>query len=134
VTTLNYTETLEVTTCWCGIHLAMPTNLLRNAKEYGTDVYCPIGHKFGWDETKADRLQKKLDAAERQRDELRRRVAAERDLRADTERRLTAQKAATTRARKRHAAAVCPCCKRSFVQLRRHMAAKHPDYSPEATA
>jgi hypothetical protein len=44
-----------------------------------------------------------------------------------TERRLRAQKGATTRAKKRAVAATCPCCGRSFSQLRRHMAAKHPE-------
>ena len=128
--TLSYVETLEVTTCFCGIHMAMPTNLLRNARDYGADVYCPIGHKFGWNETKADRLAKQLAQTESRLADERQRRQAEQDLRLDTERRLTAQKAATTKAKKRHAAAVCPCCKRSFVQLRRHMAAKHPDYEP----
>lgn len=128
--TLSYTETLAVTTCWCGIHLAMPDNLLHNAREHGTDVYCPLGHKFGWNETLADRLQKKLDAKEAALARTRERADAEHDLRQDTERRLSAQKAATTKAKRRHAAAVCPCCNRSFVQLRRHMAAKHPDYEP----
>jgi uncharacterized protein (UPF0212 family) len=27
---------------------------------------------------------------------------------------------------------VCPCCNRSFAQLRRHMAAKHPEYAEAA--
>jgi hypothetical protein len=62
----------------------------------------------------------------------RERAQAERDLREDTERRLSAQKGATTRAKKRHAAAVCPCCNRSFVQLRRHMENKHPGYVASA--
>jgi DNA repair exonuclease SbcCD ATPase subunit len=62
--------------------------------------------------------------------ELRQRAQAERDLREDTERRLSAQKAQTTKARKRAAAALCPCCNRSFVQLRRHMETKHPGYDP----
>lgn len=37
----------------------------------------------------------------------------------------------TTRAKKRAATGTCPCCGRSFVQLRRHMAAKHPDHLAE---
>lgn len=128
MTTLEYTETLKVTTCWCGIHFAIPTNLLRNAHDHGTQVHCPLGHTFGWTETEADRQRKRAEKAEAQAAEARRRINAERDLRADTERRLSAQKAQTTKARKRAAAALCPCCGRSFVQLRRHLAAKHPEY------
>lgn len=131
MTTMSYTETLEVTTCWCGIHLAIPSNLLRNAHDHGQQIYCPMGHKFGWSETEADRLRVKLERAEAARERERNRANAERDLKEDTQRRLTAQKAATTKAKRRHAAAVCPCCNRSFVQLRRHMAAKHPDYEAD---
>lgn len=29
---------------------------------------------------------------------------------------------------KRSAASACPCCKRTFRQLARHMAAKHPEH------
>ena len=132
MTTLQYTETLQVVSCWCGMALAIPSNLYRHAKDYGSTVYCPLGHQFSWTETEADRLRKKLEATEAQRDRARQRERAERDLKEDTQRRLIAQKGATTKARKRHAAALCPCCNRSFVQLRRHMAAKHPDYQPEA--
>jgi hypothetical protein len=131
---MEYTESLTVTTCWCGIHLAIPNNLYRNARDHGTDVHCPLGHTFGWHETLADKERKRREQAEAQLQTARQQRDAERDLRRDTERRLTAQKAATTKARKRHAAGVCPCCKRSFENVRRHMAAKHPDYQPEAAA
>ena len=47
VPVMTYTETLEVTSCWCGIHLAVPDNLLRWARESNDNaVYCPRGHKF----------------------------------------------------------------------------------------
>jgi len=46
-----------------------------------------------------------------------------------TERRLSAQKGVTTRIKNRVANGVCPCCKRSFTDLRRHMETKHPKYA-----
>jgi hypothetical protein len=49
----------------------------------------------------------------------------------EMERRYAAQKGATTKARKRHVAGVCPCCKRSFKQVREHMERMHPDYDPD---
>jgi hypothetical protein len=125
--TLTYTETLEATTCWCGIHLAVPANLLRNARNNGTTgIYCPLGHQFYFD-SENEKLRKQL---QRERDRAAR-LAAQRD---QAEASARAHKGAATKARKRAAAAVCPCCKRSFVQLRRHMAAKHPDYDPETAA
>lgn len=128
---ITYTETLRTTRCWCGIALAIPENLLRHAHNDGQRIYCPLGHSFSWNETEADRLRKKLEKEQADRKWTEQRLRAERDLREDTERRLSAQKGATTRAKKRAAAALCPCCNRSFVQLRRHLATKHPNYSPE---
>jgi hypothetical protein len=129
--TIEYTEVLTTTRCWCGIALAAPSNLVKKAQTDGkTSLYCPLGHSFGWYESEADKLRKRLAQAEGDKKWYAERMQAERDLRSDTERRLSAQKAATTRARKRAAAALCPCCNRSFVQLRRHMAAKHPNFDP----
>jgi DNA repair exonuclease SbcCD ATPase subunit len=87
-----------------------------------------------WRETEAQRLAKALEEERAERNEAERRSAAERDLRRHTERQLSAQKAATTRAKKRHAAGVCPCCNRSFENVRRHMATQHPDFDPAKEA
>lgn len=128
--TIVYSGELVVTMCWCGMRHAVPEELrdyqLRMHRD-GRDVqsiYCPLGHgHVPAGKGKAAKLREQLE------DERARagRLAAARD---QAEASLRAQKAATTRARKRSAAAVCPCCKRSFVQLRRHMAAKHPDFDP----
>lgn len=115
--------TLETTTCWCGAPMALPDTVLRNARELGNDLYCPAtGHKFRFG-SEVDALRKKLEA-ERSRN-----TALTDQLRA-AERQVSSAKGQLTKARKRAAAGVCPCCNRSFVQLARHMATKHPDYSP----
>jgi len=131
MTTLTYTGELTVLTCWCGMRHAVPVELHNFQKRQHADgrkvqgIYCPLGHiHIPAGTPEVERLRERLARSEQRRQ-------AERELREDTERRLSAQKAATTRAKRRHAAAVCPCCKRSFVQLRRHMEAKHPDYRPE---
>jgi hypothetical protein len=131
-TTITYSAELTTCECWCGIHLAIPSNLYRNAHETSQEVYCPVGHKFHWSESESDRLRKKLEQVEARASRAEQRRQAERDLREHTERQLRAQKGATTRAKRRHAAALCPCCNRSFVQLRRHLETKHPDYKPDA--
>jgi hypothetical protein len=120
----------------CGVTYAIPATLQANAYKAGHRKivwFCPNGHKLGYNgESEAERERDEARAAlERARE----RAAAERDLREHTERQLAAQKGATTRAKKRAAAAVCPVegCGRSFVQLRRHMAAKHPEYKPNAS-
>ena len=121
--TMEYTETLVVTHCWCGIALAVPSNLYRNAHEDGTNVYCPLGHSFGWSDTYKTKLERE-----------RRRHEATRDLLHAEERSHTATRGHLTRAKKRSAAGVCPCCHRTFKQLRKHMNVKHPDYVAEAKA
>jgi hypothetical protein len=130
MSTITYTSRLETTQCWCGIALAVPSNLLREAHHTGKSIYCPLGHCFGWKVTEADRQRKRAEQAEARAARLEQRRQAERDLREHTERQLSAQKGATTRARKRAAAALCPCCNRSFVQLQRHLETKHPEYKP----
>lgn len=123
MTTTTTTE-LETAECWCGVPLALPANLVRNARENGTSLYCPAtGHRFGWN-SENDKLRKQLD---RQRA---RTTAVEDQLRA-AERTNAALRGAATKARKRAANGVCPCCKRSFVQLARHMASQHPDFAGE---
>ncbi len=40
-----------------------------------------------------------------------------------------AERAAKTRIKNRIANGVCPCCRRSFKNLHRHMQSQHPDYA-----
>lgn len=123
MTTIVSTE-LTTVSCWCGTPMALPKNLVSNAKENGSSLYCPAtGHKFSWD-SENEKLRKLLD---RERSRL---TATQDQLRA-SERQTTALKGQLTKARKRAAAGVCPCCNRSFVQLSRHMKSKHPGFQPE---
>lgn len=111
----------------CGCLHGIPAAWERMAEKAGHheyDWYCPQGHKIGYGGSSD------LEKARKRAEEAERRVQAERDLRQDTERRLIAQRGETTKARKRAAAAVCPCCNRTFQQLARHMKTKHPDYDP----
>lgn len=123
MTTMHYTETLLVVHCWCGVALAIPSNLHRAMHDEGRTCYCPLGHKFVFGDS-----NKELLARERERSA---RLAAQRD---QLDASLSAQKAATTRVRnklKRVEAGVCPHCQRSFVNLARHVASRHPEHAPE---
>ena len=127
--TMVYSGQLVKTTCWCGVHHAVPKELYDYVSRQHRDgrqqssIYCPLGHAWSFaGEGKAAELARELgnEAARRAR------AVAERD---QAEASARAYKGVATKARKRAAAAVCPCCNRSFVQLRRHLAAKHPDYT-----
>ena len=118
---LQFATQLGLVTCAsCGIQFGMPADYEQKRKEDGRRFYCPNGHDlvFG---SEIEKLKKEL-AREKER-----REQAEREA-------LTARQSAgraraeTKRIRTRVAAGMCPCCKRSFVQLRRHMATKHPDF------
>jgi hypothetical protein len=129
MTTLNYTETLVVRHCWCGIAHGIPENLSRRADEDGIDVFCPLGHVWVIKDTEIKKLRRKLAAEEAARaDEERRRRAAQDLLRAE-ERSHAATRGHLTRTKKRIGNGVCPCCGRHFTDVERHMASKHPDYA-----
>lgn len=119
--TMTFTETLVVTHCWCGIALAIPSNLHRVAQDKGGGVYCPLGHRFVFSGSFEEQLR-----AERLRH------SATRDLLTHEERAHAATRGHLTRQKKRAAAGVCPCCKRTFQQLARHMKAKHPSFVESA--
>jgi len=114
---------LERLTCGtCGISFAVPATWLagrRSGEEEGGRFYCPNGHGRQFRETDVDRLKRQLKQAEAARDWHQRR-AAERD------RQLVAARGQMTKLKRRIQHGVCPECQRSFQNLRRHMATKHP--------
>ena len=122
---MTYTETLTVTSCWCGIPFAIPDNLYswlhKDAKNH---CHCPMGHEMIFSNT----LKEQLEQAQADRDAARRREAATRSLLNTEERSHAATRGHLTRAKKQvHRAehGVCPHCNRSFQNLARHMASKH---------
>lgn len=131
--TYNVSRKLVVVDCpTCGLTYAIPDSLDEWLLQYNSaaypqnvgSVHCPAGHEWHYTGLNEEQeLRRKLDA-ERQRSG---RIAAERD---QIEASRRAQKAATTRARKRHANGVCPACKRTFQNVQRHMDSQHPDYDP----
>lgn len=126
---LTYQGQLVTTNCWCGIHYAVPSEFFEMIKSQHRDgvrqtaIYCPLGHTWEFSgKGEAELLQERLDA-ERARSA---RIAADRD---QIQASLSATKGQVTKLKKRVAAGVCPCCGRTFQQLSRHMANKHPDYA-----
>jgi hypothetical protein len=124
--TLTYTETLIVRQCWCGVSHGIPHNLSRRADEDGIDIYCPLGHVWVVKDTETKKLRRALEAEEQRR-------RAAQDLLAAEERSHVATRGHLTRARRRAARGVCPCCHRHFANVERHVASKHPDFDPAAT-
>lgn len=86
--------------------------------------HCPNGHTLVIRESAADRLR-------RENERLMQRQAQLRDEIKEEQHRAAGFKGQITKMKKRSAAGVCPCCNRSFQNLRRHMTTKHPDYADD---
>jgi len=128
MTTITYSQTLEVLTCSaCGIPFAFPGHAVNAHRENRTTFYCPNGDRQWFPgETDEARRKKAEREAANALEEARIQAAKANKL----QRELRTVKAQATRARKRAEAALCPVegCGRSFIQLSRHLATKHPEY------
>lgn len=115
----------------CSMVFAIPDTLYQQYRQ-GKAVRCP-SKDCPWGgmvirKTTEQQLKEELESLRAEKDAATRsRRWAERNL--ELERRShSATKGHLTRAKKRVANGVCPCCNRSFENLRRHMKAKHPDW------
>lgn len=111
-----------------GIEESTRQVLLRTHQNF----YCPHGHVQHYLEGESEETKLR-----RERDRLKQSIAYEQDRvrRAQEEaehqrRRANGYKGHATRITRRAKAGVCPCCNRHFVQLERHMATKHPTFTP----
>jgi hypothetical protein len=110
----------------CGTPFAWPKALYDARQRDGHSFYCPNGHSMCYGPGEAARLRKLLDEANNRNTQLAQQVRdaqiGEQDalgvaLRAEKE---------AKRVRRRLQAGVCSCCNRTFQNLARHMATKHP--------
>lgn len=108
----------------CGLAFAMTRQFYDQTYRTGETWYCPKGHPRVWG---GDSTETKLEKAKAREVALKDQLAA-----AVSEGELTRQ--ALLRDRQRFANGVCPCCNRSFENVRRHMSTKHPDYDPKRLA
>ena len=108
----------------CGIAFAVPESFNDHNREYGGKWYCPNGHQWSYTETAVTKLKRELESAYA-------RATHADDQRLAAERSAAAVRGPMTKLRKRASNGVCPCCHRTFQQLARHMANKHPDYADQ---
>lgn len=130
---LTTTVTLgNVITCGqCGICFAFDARVHQERRENGDNFYCPNGHSRVYRKSKVQQLEEKLAAAEQRTEKARAQTRRERERAEHEKRRHAATKGVLTKTRKRVSAGVCPCCRRSFENLREHMETKHPDYGTD---
>lgn len=115
------------TCCKCGMAFAMPIDFQARRRDDKDTFYCPAGH--GQHYTGKTEEQKLRDALA-QRDAA---LARERG----RSQSLKDQRDHITKAHRKMRArvmnGVCPCCNRSFANLREHMATQHADFGTEQT-
>lgn len=127
--TLTTTVELTITECWCGIQHAVPTTLYKHMERQHANgerqggIYCPLGHSWTFSGKGAAQIERE------RRERMEATLTHTRDQLEAERRSHAATKGKLTKTAKRVAGGVCPCCNRSFVQLGRHMAIKHPDYA-----
>jgi hypothetical protein len=114
---------LEILDCpSCGCLYALAKNVATDQRERGGQHYCPNGHSLSWKENDLARAREELERERRRSASLTSQLDQERASHVATRGQLT-------KIRNRIAKGVCPCCRRSFVNVGRHMATKHPDYA-----
>jgi len=131
---MQFTETMEyrrLQCTQCGVVYFFPEKWCVNAAEKKTGWECPNGHGQMFRDSERDQLR-------RERDRLKQRLAQkddeinwQRDRREAAEHTARAYKGHVTRIKRRVGKGSCPCCKRHFTNLEKHMASKHPEYHAE---
>lgn len=138
--TAVFTATFEdCTCCVCGITFYVPDNWNRERRERHDSFYCPNGHSQHYpSKTDAEKLREQLAREKHRNEQSEAMLRDQRDRARDEtgrQRRFTAAaRGQVTKIKNRVKNGVCPCCNRSFTNLRRHMTSQHPDWTPEAVA
>lgn len=121
----------------CKCEMFLPDALYEAAKRSPKiSFYCAYGHEqhFPAGETEAEKLRRERDRLAQRIAEKDDEIRRQRELKEAAERRAAAARGQVTKIRNRVGAGVCPCCSRTFSQLARHMAAKHPEFKAEEAA
>lgn len=129
--TLILSETYVVVNCGregCHMSFAVPDTVYRKWQETGQTWYCPNGHGRVF---KNNPIRAELAAMKRAAEYL------EADLKREQERRQHHQRSAAIvkgklrKLKERVAAGICPCCRRPFANLMRHIQHKHPGFATQ---
>ena len=120
------TLTYKTTTCIsCGVEICLPSDFYDNRLETKKDYYCPNGHSQHFvSKTREQELREQVERERKAHEWTRQELQLEKNSH-------RASRGVITKLRVRVGSGVCPCCTRSFVNLQRHMATKHPTFSKE---
>jgi hypothetical protein len=124
------TVTLSRVCCGeCGVTFAVPEKFLSERRYDQKTFYCPNGHPRAFCRSERQELEQRIARKTAELDQMKADRDRQRELREAEERSHAATRGQVTKLKKRAAAGVCPCCNRTFQELARHMANKHPDFN-----
>jgi hypothetical protein len=112
----------------CGALCITTSTHARAAREKGKSFYCPNGHAQVFVETEVQKLHRELTIVKTERDTAQTMLKAERDCHESTRKRRDVLGSKLSELKKRTGNGVCPCCRRTFQNMLRHMKTKHPDF------
>jgi rubrerythrin len=131
VGTTETTVTLTQINCGkCGGTYALNERYRAEQEKVGGTWTCPYcATSWGYSHNNENaRLRRQLDAA-RNNESWHRDRAERANERADQQaRRAAAARGQVTKIKRRISKGVCPCCNRTFADVARHMASRHPEY------
>ena len=122
----------RVSCCYenCGVVFGIEAAHQGRLRDTHAWFYCPNGHQQHYSgESDAEKARREAAGQKKNAEYYMNRLAEEQGMRRKTERRVLAYQGHLGKLKKRIANGVCPCCKRSFVGLARHIKTQHPDYS-----
>ena len=114
-----FEQTVYFAECWCGMPIALTRDMLRWYDENSYKIYCAHGHSCSLKRSQVTDLQEELKVAQQKTTE------AETG-KFNAEQTRDAALKEKQRLLKRSSNGVCPHCRRSFVNLHRHMTGQHP--------
>lgn len=130
--TITHTDTLIVEECCnCGIAFAMPKDFQLQRRNDKGRFFCPNGHGQSYTRSTEQILRQQLEDEKRYRQWDKEKISSLSHELQHQKYKTMAERSAKARLKKRIAAGTCPCCKRTFSNMARHIAHQHPNYRLE---
>jgi outer membrane murein-binding lipoprotein Lpp len=125
---------VEVVCARCAMAFGVPVRFEADRRRDHATFYCPSGHDLIF-KGKSDEEKLRDELAERDRRLAAKQASLEIEQRKTEQARNSARayKGKLTEAKNRIKNGVCPCCRRHFGNLHRHMTTQHPTYGKEQT-
>jgi len=129
--TVYVEKAIDIIQCaGCGIDFGIGQDFERRRREDHGTFYCPNGHSNVYDhETEAENLRFQNERLRAQAKTARENEQFHRERAAHERRSAAAVRGHLTRLRNRISNGVCPCCQRSFENVRNHIKGQHPAFA-----